>query len=411
MTMELTIKLPKPHPKQHSIRASKAKRKVVCSGRRGGKTTAAAIASVEAALDGKRVLFAAPTDDQIDMYWTICKNALDEPIQAGKVYKNETKHILEFPNKARIRGKTAWNADTLRGDYADLLILEEFALMDANAWDQVGSPMLLDNDGDAWFISTPKRRNHFFTMYQRGVSDNDRWQAWHFTSYDNPHLSQEALGEITADMTESAYRQEIMAEFLEGEGQVFRNIAACLHAPKATPAEHAGHTIVAGLDWAKHQDHTATSVVCSDCRVEVDRDRFNKIDFHFQRQRLQALYERWGVARIEGELNSIGEPNLEELARAGLPIVGFQTTASSKPPLIESLALALEKVECQWQADPIWTGELEAYEMKTSANTGRPTYSAPQGLNDDTVIARALAWRAVTNRATLDYYQHNPFYG
>lgn len=70
-------------------------------------------------------------------------------------------------------------------------------------------------------------------------------------------------------------------------------------------------------------------------------------------------------------------------------------TATSKPPLIESLALAFEREECRWQDDPIWTGELEAYERKVSPITGRSQYSAPEGMHDDTVIARALAWEAV----------------
>src|SRR5262249_57054006 len=39
-----------------------------------------------------------------------------------------------------------------------------------------------------------------------------RWQAFHFTSHDNPHISKEALEEITRDMTSLAYRQEIEAE-------------------------------------------------------------------------------------------------------------------------------------------------------------------------------------------------------
>ena len=74
---------------------------------------------------------------------------------------------------------------------------------------------------------------------------------------------------------------------------------------------------------------------------------------------------------------------------------GLQITATSKPPLIENLVLAFEKTECQWLPDPIWQAEIEAYEMRITANTGRPTYSAPEGVHDDTVIARALAWRAV----------------
>ena len=73
-----------------------------------------------------------------------------------------------------------------------------------------------------------------------------------------------------------------------------------------------------------------------------------------------------------------------------MPVKAFQTTAQSKPPLIESLALALERAEWQFISDPVWTGELEAYERKVSPVTGRSQYSAPEGLHDDTVIARAL---------------------
>jgi hypothetical protein len=255
--------------------------------------------------------------------------------------------------------------------------------------------MLLDNDGDAVFIFTPKRRNHAFQIYNKAVSDDTgRWGAWHFTSHDNPYLSEEALAEITQDMTEEAYKQEILAMFLENEGAVFRNIAACMGADPTTPEAHEGHRIVAGVDWAKQSDFTAISIGCADCHVELARDRFNKIDYHFQRGRLEALCKKWGVKQVLVELNSIGEPNFEELQRSGLPVSGFTTTASSKPPLIENLALVLEKEEWQFQPDQVWTGELEAYERKVSATTGRSQYSAPDGMHDDTVIARALMVKA-----------------
>lgn len=392
------IHLPKFHSKQAAFAESPAKRKVIVAGRRGGKTTGVGRVATESAIRGRRVLEAAPTADQTNTFRANCKRFLREPIAAGAVYVNNTDRVIEMPNGGRIRTKTAWNADTLRGDYADLLILDEFSLMDETAWSEVGAPMLLDNNGDAIFIFTPKRKNHAFNLYQRAVADDTgRWGAWHFTSYDNPFLNEAALAEITADMTDSAYRQEIMAEFLESEGQVFRNIPACLRAPETTPDNHRGHRIVAGIDWGKLADYTAISLVCADCFAEVARDRFNQIDYHVQRQRLSVLCERWNVSGILAESNSMGEPVIEELQREGLPVWPFQTTSTSKPPLIESLALAFEKQECQWQNDPVWIGELEAYEMKTSATTGRPSYSAPDGLHDDTVMARALAWKAVTD--------------
>ena len=84
---------------------------------------------------------------------------------------------------------------------------------------------------------------------------------------------------------------------------------------------------------------------------------------------------------------------------------GFTTTATTKPPLIENLALALERVEWQFIPDPVATGELEAYERKVSPVTGRSQYSAPSGMHDDTVIARALMLRAAGSYTSLPEVQ------
>ena len=203
---------------------SKAKRKIVRAGRRSGKTTGAADEATEEFLDGGRVLYATPTADQLNRFWHEVKLALAEPIDAGIFYKNETEHIIELPGtEQRIRAKTAWNADTLRGDYADVLILDEWQLMDEDAWDRVGAPMLLDTDGKAVFIYTPpslrsrsvsKARDprHAAKMFKKADEDmTGRWAAFHFSSHDNPHISRDALADITNDMTRVAYEQEILA--------------------------------------------------------------------------------------------------------------------------------------------------------------------------------------------------------
>ena len=218
------VTIPNPHSKQRQFIDSNAKRKVVRAGRRGGKTVGMAILATEKFLQGKRVLYAAPTQDQIDRFWTEVVRALQEPIDTGAYKKNETRHVVELPGtEQRIRAKTAWNADTLRGDYADVLILDEFQLMDETAWSEVGAPMLLDNDGDAIFIYTPpslrsrsaskaKDPQHAAKLWKKANEDQTgRWAAFHFSSHDNPHISAEALAEISGDMTALAVRQEIEA--------------------------------------------------------------------------------------------------------------------------------------------------------------------------------------------------------
>src|SRR4030042_862014 len=183
MINKVHVILRKPHNMQEKFMRSKAKRKVICAGRRSGKTCGMAILSVELLLSGKRILYAAPTEDQIHSFWWEVKRATQPLIDMGIYVKNETLHTIEKQGtKERIRAKTAYNADTLRGDYCDSLILDEYQLMNEDAWELVGAPMLLDNDGDAVFIYTPpslrsrsvSKANdpmHAAKLYKRAAAD------------------------------------------------------------------------------------------------------------------------------------------------------------------------------------------------------------------------------------------------
>ena len=72
----LTVVLPEPHGKQIEFLRSSAKRKVIRAGRRGGKTYGASIYAVEKFLEGKRVLYATPTQEQVDRFWHLVCEAL-----------------------------------------------------------------------------------------------------------------------------------------------------------------------------------------------------------------------------------------------------------------------------------------------------------------------------------------------
>jgi hypothetical protein len=397
---------------------------------------------------GRRVLQTSTTADQADAFWEKARSWLQPAIDAGIFYKNESRRILAlaegmdvrwsnvpkhlrqaaereadlteekgerskvyraYTAHGRIKVKTAWDADSLRGDYADDLVFDECAYLHPDAWKKVGAPMLLDNDGNAYFISTPDRRNWFFELYNRGVSEHDlvkrgemkpedqRWMSWQFTSYDNPHLSPKALAELMRDMTEEDIKQEILAQFLENDGAVFRNVETCMTAPlKSDPADHVGHLIVGGVDWGKQKDYTVISMGCVTCGIEVDLDRFRQIGWSIQRDRVITKAKMWRPSVFLIEHNSIGGPNFEQLVE-DYPqgnFMAFEMTPASKPQVIRALGLGLERTVFRFIPNAIATGELLAYESKTSRITGHTTYSAPEGGHDDTVVARMLMYRA-----------------
>lgn len=312
-----------PHDKQKEIFRSNAKRKVVRAGRRSGKTTIAAYIAAYQFLNGKRILYAVPTQEQIDRFWYEVKRTLEQPLSAGVFYKNETRHIIEKTgSEARIRAKTAWDPDTLRGDYADLLILDEYQQMDESAWTLVGAPMLLDNNGDAIFIYTPpsiqsivysraKNPRHAADLFKRAQKDTTgRWAAFHFTSMDNKYLNREALAEVQQDMTDIAYRQEILAEDIEDNpGALWRrewidhvtdlpDLSRLVVAvdPAATAAGDEWGIVAVGTSTVGDKQHL---YVLEDASTRASPDEAARVAI--------ALYNKLQADRIVAEANQGGE--------------------------------------------------------------------------------------------------------
>jgi len=305
---------------------------------------------------------------------------------------NESTRMVYFPGGGIVQTKSADNPVSLRGEGLDLAILDECAFIAPEAWGESLRPALSDRQGRAVFISTPNRRNWFHALWIHGTIGEPDWQSWQLPTAANPFIKPEEIEAAKRDLSEDSFRQEYLAQFLQNEGAVFRNLEACLTSTPTVASEHIKHTVVGGIDWGQVKDATAVSLFCIDCRREVFLDRFYRLPWALQRDRIKAIADLWN-ADLLVEMNSIGGPNAEALIDAGVRVQGFITSAVTKPQLIQSFALALEKEEGHWLPDPTARGELEAFESRISAQTGRPSYGAPEGCHDDTVISRALAWR------------------
>lgn len=408
-----SIRLPYPHPGQQIIQQQARRFNWLAAGRRWRKTTLVmSIAVEEAATRGKTIVWGAPTYDQVRVGWEETRRAC-----RGAANFNETRMHARFPNGGQILYRSLDNPDNARGHTADGVVIDEIQDVHPDAWYEVLRPMLLDTGGWMWGVGTPKGQNWVYVEHNRAADRTDS-RAWQVPTLgvritdhglerephplENPNVAFSEIEQLYESLPQATFQQEILGIFLQNEGAVFRNITANLTAPlDATPAAHAGHRTVMGVDWAQVHDYTALSVLCVPCRCEVALDRFNQVEWAVQRDRLSTLAARWAVQSVLAELNSIGSPNVEALQRAGLPVRGFATTASSKPPLIQALALALEREDYRWLDIPVATAELAAYEVTVTPQTGAARYSAPPGLHDDTVITRALALRAATTDAGL----------
>jgi hypothetical protein len=388
MTATINVTLPRLHDAQWVIKSSRARFRVASCGRRFGKTLMAGGEAVEVAAQGGRVWWVAPTFDVSRRGWRGVVN-IARQIPGVEILRGVRE--VRFPGDGEIGFKTADTGAGLLGEGLDFLIIDEAAVVRETAWLQDLRPALSDRQGRALFISTPRGRNWFWRAWLYGQdSERSDWASWQFPTSCNPYIKASEIEAAHDLLPQRVFQQEYLAEFIEDGGAVFRNLTACLTSAEMV-GPVAGHKYVFGVDWAKDADFTVIAVIDATTKRLVKLDRFNQIGWRVQRGRLTAMAELWQPDTIWAEENSIGSPNIEELQAEGLPVRPFTTTASSKGPLIESLALAFEKAEIGIYDEPVLMGELQAYTMERLPS-GRFRYEAPSGLHDDTVIALALAW-------------------
>lgn len=384
--------LPKPHPAQQDVIDHAARFNVLAWGRRAGKSVLEIDRVCETALHGFPVGWFAPSYKLLAEAWRALVYAL-RPVASRT---NESEHRIELVTGGVVEAWSLDSPDPARGRKYKRIVIDEAALVQRfeEAWNGAIRPTLADLQGDAWFGSTPKGRNYFWQLYQRGLdASQSEWRSWQMPTRANPYIAAVEIEAARVSMPERFYLQEFEAMFIDDAGGVFRKV---MEAATATPQEQAepGHQYGFGVDWGKTADFTVISILDLTTNEQVRLDRSNRVDYAVQVGRLKALFERFRPTTIIAERNSMGEPIIEQLIRERLPVQPFLTTNATKASAVEALTLAFERGQLRILNDPVQIGELQAFEAER-LSSGLTRYGAPEGMHDDTVMALALAWQAV----------------
>ncbi len=410
----------RPHPSQRAWLLDDHAVKVAACGRRWGKTEASAVdvATFALAFDGSVQMIVAPTYDQSKL---IARTV--ESLLLGNPHTRRRTHITRSPyteirfGRSRISARTAdEDGRNLRGHSADRVIVDEAAFMRDEVIEEVISPMLADRNGQLVMVSTPFGKNHFYRAFLEGQTTVCRPQAaagqtasFRFPSWTNPHISREYIEAQRAVITERQFRVEYEAEFIDDQNAVFpwADIeAAIVDSPAVGSLPSA--VCIAGVDWARYSDYTAVVVLAvsdlsdqSDARYRVVAvDRFNRLDWDAQVERVADLLCRHRVIGVAADQTSVGDPVLELLRKRlweerGLDaeVEGVVFSTQTKRELIDILALRLAHREVAFPRIEPLVQELQFYEYEIT-DSGHIRTQARRGHHDDCVCALALALRA-----------------
>jgi hypothetical protein len=214
------------HNHQKQIVKSKARFKVIRSGRRSGKSSVAIEIMLFTAMSKKdtNVFYVSPTQKQSrSIIWEALKNRL------GKIGEaNESRLEMKVPTKdggISIIYLGGWeNRENFRGMKAHLIVFDELDTMTNFfvGWQEIFRPALTDTGGGALFIGTPKSENkNLRRMEMLGDKDVD-YASFQFKTADNPHIPSSEIAKAKQELDFDTFRQEYDAEYLDNQGSLFK---------------------------------------------------------------------------------------------------------------------------------------------------------------------------------------------
>lgn len=356
---------------------------MMCGRRFGKSLIAQAISLKEGGQNKKLIAYITPTYQLAKVFF----DAIVSKLPIGEYDSNKADLVIFFPGGGSIRFFTGEKLDAMRGLKFHLVIIDEASYIPnlQDGWQNSIRPTLTDFKGKAIFLSTPKGKNFFYSLFIK--HDEPEWESFKFTTYDNPYIDPTEIDAAKAQLPHSVFEQEYMANPMENAANPFGSdkIRECIKPLSTLPAEYYGIDLAKSVDW--------TVIIGLDITGQVSFFmRFQK-DWAQTKETIIDVVPKNKPVLIDSTGN--GDPIVEEIQKKFNKMVGFKFTTQSKQPLMEGLASSIHQKKIAYP-EGIITQELEIFEYVFSSHGVK--YSAPSGFHDDTVCALALA-----NKCKVDY--------
>jgi len=401
-----SIDFPELHEAQQTVKDDPARWKILCAGRRFGKSRLGVQLCLEQALDGGRVWWVAPTFAIARVGWRDVVAAASEfPKEAGVNIKIGDMEVT-FPSGGSISVKSADNPQRLRGEGLNYLVMDEAAFVREETWTEVLRPTLTENKGQALFISTPiGMDNWFYHLWEKADKAED-WARFQYPTVANPIIDPAEVESAREDLGELVFAQEYLAEFISEGAQIFRSSWFNYYKPGVGTLWADGKKYkeselqrFATVDLAVSTKESADYTVISCFGYHADDDKLFMLDMFRDRVEAPDI-----VPQIE---RMVGIHNLEwvGIERAGyqLAIVQFARRQGIKIKELRAdkdkrsralpLSAKMERGLVYFPKNADWVSEVE-----------RELLTFPIGVHDDIVDTLAYATLAGNKKRKWQAY-------
>jgi hypothetical protein len=307
--------------------------------------------------------------------------------------KNEVELTIYLKNKAVIILKGADRPDLLRGGNPHGVVLDEFSVMKRELWDEVVQPIVMNRKGWTMFCFTPKGKNHAWELLQYAQSQEKQGSQLWLTSVlpasKSGILTEQALEEAKrSSPRKDIYNQEYEVEFLESGAELFGGFTKCVWG-EFSENPKPGHVYVVGVDLARKKDFTSIKVFDMANNHLTYSTRFQRMDWPKQRTIIALICKKFNNALAVVDATGLGDVIVQDLSRMGISTEGFIFTEGSRKELLDKLSIFIQSRYVTFPYDDEIVSQLSSFQVDYTPS-GRATYTVPDNMHDDEVMAMAL---------------------
>lgn len=318
---------------------------------------------------------------------------------------NRSSLTMTFINGSSIIFKSGERADTIRGNTVDYLVVDEAAFIKNDVWNTVLKQTTMVKGKKVLFISTPKGKNFLYDLHLRGQSEEyPSYISLQGTSYDTPYISHDELLDAKKVLPEDIFKQEILGEFVDDGGEVFKDIETYCSLTEWIPKQE-GKKYYAGLDLGRSNDYTVLTIIDDEGKVVyVYRDRHKAWDLIVNEVVRQIKKYN---AQLQVEVNNVGDVIYEQIKKKHQNTHPFITTNGSKQNIIEDLIYGLTENQLILPSSTLFPPlqqEMSVFTFIYSPRTRAIRYEAQQGHHDDCVMSLAIAYNTMKSKKTMGSY-------
>lgn len=249
--------------------------------RRTGKSYSAAILAFAKLLEpNQQVMVVAPNFSLSSIIWDYVTDLIKKLNIETDQYNQKDK-VVKLVNGSVFRLLSANNRDSLVGRAANLLIIDEAAIIPNDEYfiRDLRPALSTFKDSRCLWISTPRGKgNYLYEYYLRGQPDKQdeypEWGSATFTWRANPLLAEKDVMEAKRAMTRAMYAQEYECEWTTTESQIYEGIDEEAHVGKYQGLKF--QEVIAGLDVGYRDDNVFVTIGFDGEKYYILDDYVNK---------------------------------------------------------------------------------------------------------------------------------------